>query len=146
MHCGVMLIPAMIPLFPDDGHLTVVYGGEDPPGGQALTMQIVMRHAATQVQPFAARTMGVNLHFGEDKNEPVLLVGLTPELVILRSLMQQFNKSEYSEFRPHIAIPGWHEYMRGMHQLPQHVYFNKIEFWLGDDHVGLWLGTGQEVD
>jgi hypothetical protein len=111
-----------------------------------VRMQLMMRHGATQVQPFAARTMGVNHNFGENENESVLLVGLTPELTILRSLLQSFSKSEYSEFRPHIAIPAWNTYTsKWNHQLPLHVYFNQIEFWLGDDRVGLWLGTGEEV-
>jgi hypothetical protein len=141
-----MLIPAMVPLFSDNAHLTVVYGGEDPEPDHALRMQLMMRHAATRVEPFAAATMGVNLRFGEDKNEPVLLVGLSPELVILRTLLKQFSRSQYDEFRPHIAVPDWYERFQRCVNIPRHVYFTQIQFWLADDvRVSLWLGTGAEV-
>lgn len=142
-HCGIMLMPAMIDIFPDDAHLTVVYGGEDQELGKLQAMLRTVQQAAKMVDPFAARTGGVNHAFGEDHNETVLVCLLAPELVTLRSLGMQYNKSEYPEFRPHIALPNWKD-LRGV-RIPRDVYFTQLSFWNGDDQVNFWLGTGRPV-
>lgn len=143
-HCGIMLMPAMIDIFPDGAHLTVVYGGEDQPLAKKQAMLATVQQAARMVDPFATRTAGVNHGFGEDHNETVLICLLAPELVTLRSVGLQYNKSEYDEFRPHIALPNWQSRRMDV-RIPRDVYFTQLSFWNGDDRVSFWLGSGRPV-
>lgn len=141
-----MLIPAPLPCLPDDAHLTAVYAGD---GVTDIEVQQLCRLAemmATRTEPFAAMTLGLNPNFGDNKDEPVIMLGLTPELASLYSVLVRFSKSSYREFRPHIAVPDINFYLGHGWKLPRHLYFTRIAVWLDSEPVvDLYLGTGTKA-
>jgi 2'-5' RNA ligase len=144
-HCVVVLLPAPTPVLPDTAHLTIVYAGEDPTAGVVARLKTLAAVMSIRTDPFSALTFGVNHQFGENHDEPVLLIGLTPELASLNSLFASYSRSEYKEFRPHIAVSDVKRFTSRW-RIPRHVYFNKIAVWLGDyEGPAWWLGTDQPV-
>ena len=111
-------------------------------GGIGSGKSTVAQLMAARNEPFAALQLGVNYKFGDNEDEPVILIGLTPELVSLRMLCNRFSKSSYSEFRPHIAVPDIQTYLGHGWKIPRHIYFNKISVWLDSEGDDLFLGTG----
>lgn len=143
---GVMLIPAPLACLPDDAHLTVVYAGDDASESDVRGLDTITKMLASRVDPFAARTLGVNYNFGDDHDEPVIIIGLTPELVHLRGPLAVHSKSSYSEFRPHIAVPDIRDYTAHGWKIPRDLYFNKICVWVDSDAVcEYYLGSGTPV-
>ena len=138
---GVMLIPAYTPPLPDDAHLTLVYAGEDDETDTHTLARLTWqaRHYASQHKAFPARVVGPNFHFGDSHDEPVLLIHLTPEIALMRSGVEQFSRSEYTEFRPHVSVPA----LRGLpsRHLPKTLYFNRISVWNSHAKVDYWLGA-----
>lgn len=143
--CGVMLIPTPLPILPETAHLTMVYAGDG--AGTYLISQLstLVKFMATRVDPFAAMHLGVNPNFGDDKDEPVLTFGLTPELTILRSMCARYSQSSYDalEWRPHIAVPEIQMYLANGWRIPRHFYFSRLEVWLDNEVMeSVYLGTG----
>lgn len=118
---AVVLLPAYTLPFDEDAHLTLVYAGDE--AGEAVNLILRMRAEmlSRQHKAFVARVMGMDL-FGTNHDEPVLLVQQTMEIALMRSALVQFNKSEYTEFRPHVAVPHFRK-------RPDWLYFNQIALW-----------------
>lgn len=143
---GVMLIPAPLPCLPDDAHLTAVYAGEGATDFGVQQLFRLTQMMAIRTEPFAAMVLGLNPNFGENKDEPVILLGLTPELASLYSVLVPHSKSSYTEFRPHIAVPDINFYLGHGWKIPRHIYFNRIAVWLDSKPVvDLYLGTGTKA-
>lgn len=140
---GVMLIPSPLPCLPETAHLTVVYAGD---GVHEFTVSQLCRLSkmmAGRTDPFAAMTLGMNYNFGDEVDEPVILLGLTPELAAMRSVFASYSRSSHTEFRPHVAAPDIRSYFSHGWKLPRHLYFSRIAVWVDNAPAcDLFLGTG----
>lgn len=129
---ALVVVPAYTPPLPDDAHLTLVWPGDEPdPQVQARLMAMVSMFSQ-QHPAFAAKVMGTAM-FGTNHNEPVLLVQLVSHLALMRAAVQQFSKSEHTEFRPHVAVPNMGRHLPGKRPLPKLLYFHRIAYWTGTD-------------
>jgi len=141
---ALVLIPAYTPPLPEERHLTLVWAGDQADSSVLAALAIVGGSWARTNGAFVTKVMGTAL-FGENQNEPVLLVELTPEIALLRAAVQQYSKSEYQEFRPHVAIPGLTSKVRNPRTRPKHLYFNQMALWAGANHKESetlwWLGA-----
>lgn len=138
---ALVLIPAYTPPLPDNAHLTLVWPGDDPEPHVRARLVALMRMFAQQHGAFPVSVNGVAM-FGTNHNEPVMLCQLTSQLAMMRSACQQYSKSEYKEFRPHVAVPSLAMALRHR-PLPRYLYFNKVSWWPGSDgqlhSVSEWL-------
>jgi 2'-5' RNA ligase len=138
---ALVLIPAHTPPLPEDAHLTLVWPGDEPEPQVKARLAAFVHMFSQQHGAFPARVMGTAL-FGVNHDEPVLLVQHTSQLSLMRAAVMQYSKSEYTEFRPHVAIPTLGR-LALAHKLPRHLYFNQISFWPtsdgAKDHVTAWL-------
>ena len=141
---ALVLIPAYTPPLTEERHLTLVWAGDVADSSAVAALSIIGASWARTNGAFVARVMGMAL-FGENHNEPVLLVELTPEIALLRASVQQYNKSEYKEYRPHVAIPGLTAKVRNLKTRPKHLYFNQMALWPGqnprENETAWWLGS-----
>jgi 2'-5' RNA ligase len=139
---ALVLIPAYTPPLTDDAHLTLVWPGDDPEPQVRARLVALMRMFAQQHGAFPVSVKGIGM-FGNFHNEPVLLCQLTTQLAMMRAACQQYSKSEYKEFRPHVAVPRLAAALQRKRNLPRHLYFNRIEWWPtqnGDQNaVSAWL-------
>jgi 2'-5' RNA ligase len=140
---ALVLIPAHTPPLPDDAHLTLVWPGDaeghDP---QVWARLAAMVHMFSQQHgAFPARVMGTAM-FGANHDEPVLLVQHVSQLMLMRAAVQSYSRSEFIEFRPHVAVPGLGR-LSTVRKLPKYLYFNQISFWPSNDgakdQVTSWL-------
>jgi len=141
---ALVFLPAHTPPLTDEAHLTMVWAGDKAPGDVCAALGIIGANWARQNRAFVAKVMGLAL-FGEKHNEPVLLLELTAQIALLRAAVQQYSQSEYSEFRPHVAIPGLTSKIRNPKTRPEYLYFNQIALWAGEHHqeseTRWWLGA-----
>jgi 2'-5' RNA ligase len=140
---ALVLIPAYTPPLTETAHMTMVWAGDVADSGVLAALGIVGANWARHNRAFGAKVMGLAL-FGEKHNEPVLLVELTAQIAMLRAAVQQYSQSEYTEFRPHVAIPGLTSKVRNTKTRPKHLYFNQMALWAGEHHKESetlwWLG------
>lgn len=121
----------------DQAHLTLVYAGDDPQGVNITGLRSVVKQLARGGAPFTAQIIGHDL-FGDNSDEPVLLLE-HPEFKAMRRQLEQYNRSEYSQFRPHVAIPT----LNGINRIPQDVAFDRLGLWVDEDRQNWWLGSGE---
>jgi 2'-5' RNA ligase len=141
---ALVLIPAPTPPLPDEAHLTLVWAGERADQSVLSQLRFMGRSFARQQKAFPVKVLGTAM-FGENHNEPVLLIELASQIAIMRSAVQQYSKSEYTEFRPHVAVPSLNGHRFYDNRLrPLTLYFNQIALWptqnYGEDADVWWLG------
>jgi 2'-5' RNA ligase len=141
---ALVLVPAYIPVLPDDAHLTLVWPGETPDVSVLSALGVIAAGFSRNYLPFAAPVAGVAF-FGEKRNEPVVLCQLTSELALMRAAVQQYSQSEHKEFRPHVAVPGLIPKLLNPTTRPKHLYFNQISLWPAsqgsEGAQSWWLGS-----
>jgi 2'-5' RNA ligase len=140
---ALVLLPAYTPPLPDTAHLTLVWAGEQADSSTLAALGVIGSQFSRTQLAFPAKVMGTAL-FGEKRNEPVLLTELTMQIALMRAAVQQYSKSEYDEFRPHVAIPGLTPKILNPKTRPQHLYFNALALWptsnYAENEVRWWLG------
>lgn len=145
---ALVLIPAYTPTLPEDAHLTLVWPGDKPEQHVAARLAAMVKMFSQQHVAFPAKVTGVQF-FGTNHDEPVLTLTLVSELALMRAAVMQFSKSEYTEFRPHVAVPSvfrsWPSRPRSARlRLPKVLYFNQVSYWPGAQgsagHETAWLG------
>lgn len=135
---GIMLLPAPTPPLDDDAHLTLVWAGDDVEYTTVSQLCYQAHQLAWRFGPFAAATWGTDL-YGDNHNEPVIRVARVAEIVLMRSTVESFNRSQHP-FSPHVSIP------KLTNKLPRLLYFNKIAVWWGsEERQEWWLGSGALV-
>jgi 2'-5' RNA ligase len=152
---------AMIAFLPEDGrwckqdlpHMTLVYCGsiEDLQSTDLNAMTKDAISAARVTGPFSLPVTAVE-EWGVNEKVDVLVLYPTPQLLVARSLVKHWNKSEFTEFKPHATIgPAGSafaakveygspyesyrdpEYRRGdSGVLPDRLYFNRIAVCWGE--------------
>jgi hypothetical protein len=143
---AVVLLPAHVPYLPteppNEAHLTLVYAGEDMPDPEQSMLRTMIYLLARKNRSFPARQLGL-IFLGEESNEPCISIAYESTIIMMRSTLASASRSQYKEFRPHVAIP----HATGKYPLlPEWLYFNRIALWVGADHsFALWLGTGEDV-
>lgn len=120
-------------------HLTLVYAGEiaDQPS-DGFTSLLADTLVISQLLPsFALLATGVE-QFGEGM-ERVDVLRLLPstQLLAARRIVQRWNASQYTDFKPHVTIgPVGSAQMLA---LPNRVYFDRVMIAWGDKHYTWFL-------
>lgn len=122
--------------FNQDAHITIVYAGKDREQADVTGMRRVVKHLARTAAPFVAEIVG-NALFGENSDEPVLLLE-HPQFKAMRSMLEHHNKSKFTVFTPHIAIPT----LDGIGRYPSDVMIDRLGLMVGADRENYWLGSG----
>lgn len=153
---------AMIAFLPEDGswckqdlpHMTLVYAGpiEDLQETDLNTMGKDAISAARITGPFSLPVTSVDQLGEGDEAVDALILYPTPQLLLARSIVKHWNKSEFTEFMPHATIgpvgsafsdnvPYYNmgnEVSESRYQmmknstLPDRLYFNRIAVCWGD--------------
>lgn len=132
----------MIAYLPTDGswckqplpHMTLVYAGtlqeHEYSDFNRIAKDAIMVSRLTP--PFSVDVTGIEV-FGEGEEQvDVLRLSATPELIRARELVQHWNKSQYTEFKPHATV-GPVGSARGM--LPTKLYFDRIIVSFGNEEM-----------
>lgn len=155
----------MIAYLPEDGawckqnlpHMTLVYAGlvEEHKETDLNVMAKDAISAARITGPFSLPVTAVDVYGEGDEAVDVLVLYPTPQLLLARNLVAHWNKSEFTEFKPHATIgpvgsaftdnvpyyddrpdqydPGDSRYqMMKKSTLPDRLYFNRIAVVWGD--------------
>lgn len=104
---------AMIAFLPSDGtwckqdlpHMTLAYGGPiaDRPDSDFNAMGKDAISAARLTRSFSLQVTAVE-EWGVDEKVDVLVLYPTPQLLLARKLVEQWDVSEFKEFKPHATI------------------------------------------
>lgn len=147
----------MIAYLPVDGswckqdfpHMTLVYAGttDEMDRSQFNSLAKDAISASRMTGSFSLPVTGVE-EFGEDDEAvDVLVLYPTPQLILARKFVENWNKSQYKEFQPHATIgpvgsasaivenpaPYSESYRR--QALPTKLYFNRIAACYGNDRL-----------
>lgn len=113
-------------------HMTLVYSGElsELPEG---TFNELAKAASTIAQlagPITLKVMGVDI-FGEEDEVEVFRLGLSPELLAMRKIVEPWNASQYN-FNPHVTIGKI-----GSHQgeTPPYLMFDRVYVGWGNENM-----------
>jgi 2'-5' RNA ligase len=154
----------MIAYLPEEGawckqdlpHMTLVYAGtideRQPTDLNDLAKDAIS--AARITGPFSLPVTGVEVYGEDDEAVDVLVLYPTPQLLLARNLVKHWNKSEFTEYKPHATIgpegsasatevpyvddgrTDYYEDSRYMRvkksTLPDRLYFNRIAVVWGD--------------
>lgn len=155
---------AMVAYLPENGswckqdlpHMTLVYAGpvEDLSESDLNSMGKDAISAARITGPFSLPVISVEQMGEGEEAVDALLFHPTPQLLLARSLVVKWNKSQYTDFKPHATIgpvgsafsdtvsyvddgstaSGYREYDRRYvsESLPDRLYFNRIAVVWGD--------------
>lgn len=156
---------SMIAFLPSNGswvkqdfpHMTLVYGGSiegrdisefNQMGKDAIT-------AARAIRTFSLNATGVETLGEEPDRVDTLVFYPTPQLLVARKIVESWNKSEFTDFKPHVTIgPAGSAYAdmvkvstndyeypkRRRDMLPTSVYFDRLAVCWGDDRLIFDLG------
>jgi hypothetical protein len=123
--------------YDDEAHLTLVYAGDDRNRADITGLTRQVQQLARVGAPFVAEIVGSDL-FGDDKDEPVLLLE-HPQFKAMRSILEHHDVTNWPYFRPHVAIPT----LDGIQRLPKQVAFDRLGVWIGTaQRNNYWLGSG----
>jgi len=131
----------MIAYLPTDGswckqplpHMTLVYAGTLQDHDYS-TFNRLAKDAITASRlsgPFSLEVTGVEV-FGDEEKVDVLTLSSTPELIRARQLVEGWNMSQHSEFKPHATV-GPIGSARGV--LPTKLYFDRIMVAFGNEDM-----------
>ena len=142
---ALVFLPAPTPPLTEDAHLTLVWAGDQAVASVVSQLTFQGQAFARQHKAFPARVLGTAM-FGQNHDEPVLLIELTSQIALLRAVVAQYSQSEYTEFRPHIAVPSLSgRRFVDLRLRPEVVYFNRLAVWAGEEHgegeTVWWMGT-----
>lgn len=141
----------MIAYLPTDGswckqplpHMTLVYAGTLLEHEYSAFNQLA-KDAITVARMsygFSLDVTGVEV-FGEGEEQvEVLTLSSTPELIRARELVEHWNKSQYTEFKPHATV-GRLGSARG--ELPTRLYFDRIIVSFGNEEMVFRLEGSEE--
>jgi 2'-5' RNA ligase len=145
----------MITYLPEDGswckqefpHMTLAYGSPvaDLQDSDFNAMAKDAISAARITGPFSLPVVGVE-EWGEDERVDVLVLYPTPQLLLARSVVKHWDKSEFSDFKPHATIgPAGSAFVDEVNynntvgstyyrrqSLPDRLYFDRIAVCWGD--------------
>lgn len=154
---------AMIAFLPANGswckqdfpHMTLVYSGliegRDISEFNAMGKDAIS--AARVTGSFSLSVTGIETLGDEGEEVDVLTLYPTPQLLVARSIVDSWNKSEFSEFLPHATIgpagsayaqqipPSSYEMERGQTRyrsgdmLPSNIFFDRLAVCWGDDRL-----------
>lgn len=115
-------------------HVTVVYGGRigrdiGPAGKHALLMRATQ--IAQRIGPFRTDVTGTDVFGHDEEAVSVLTLDHSPEMHYARSLVEEFNASEYTVFRPHATVgpPG------SVDKVPGSLRFDRLAVSWGTEHT-----------
>lgn len=124
-------------------HLTLVYAGEIP-DRNFTDFNVLAKEAAniaSLCSPIVAKVFGVET-FGVEEKVNVLRVDLTPELKAMRQMLEMWNASEFTDYKPHCTIgPANEGYDPAT--LPMVLRFNQIMVGWGEQELPFWLKGGR---
>lgn len=115
-------------------HMTLIYAGtledHDYSAFNRLAKDTISLTRVTP--PFSLDVTGIEV-FGQDEEKvDVLTLSTTPELIRARQLVEGWNKSQYTEFKPHATV-GPVGSARGV--LPTKLYFDRIMVAFGNEDM-----------
>lgn len=123
-------------------HLTLVYAGEvpdhNPTDFNTLAKEAAMIAALSP--PLGAKVFGVDV-FGQEEKVNVLRLDLTPGLKAMRAMLEKWNQSEFTEFKPHCTI-GAQGDGYDPDTIPMYLMFDRIMVGWGDQELPFWLKGG----
>lgn len=124
-------------------HLTLVYSGEiadlEPTDFNRLAKDA--SSLAMMNKPLTLTVNGVEV-FGEGQERvDVLTLQMTPQLEAMRHVVEDWNQSEYDDYKPHVTIgpPGSHVMLPF---IPQTVSFDCIYVGWGDQCLTFRMNNG----
>lgn len=121
-------------------HLTLVYVGKVAELRPTVWSDLlkVAYSIATVNPPQNLYTLGTAV-FGTDEKVDVILIEPAPDLLRMRALFEQYNGSEFKEFRPHATIgpTGSANVI-----IPEKILFDRIVVCWGTEKRVFVLGSG----
>lgn len=137
---------AMIALLPissdwckiDLPHLTLVYAGKTDELPSTAFKDLCQDAAAIAQlsRPITLRVTGLDVFGPDGERVNVLKLLLTPELAAMRRSVEKWNRSEYTEYRPHCTVGPVHETAP---IVPGMIAFDRILVAYNDEHVPFWF-------
>jgi len=115
-------------------HLTLVYAGEieDLPSGAFNAMAKDACSLAMLSSPITLRVDRIEVFGKEDEQVDVFTLVANDELRSMRNFVENWNASEYDEYRPHVTIgpPG-----RFIDEPPRVITFDRVTCAWGDSYI-----------
>lgn len=149
----IAFLPANAPYVKQDfPHLTLVYAGEiaGRDKSEFNTMGKDAISAARVTGSFSLNVTGVDTLGEAEEEVDVLLMHATPQLLVARKIVEKWNRSEFTDFLPHVTIgPPGSAYSQGSEDrfsesnysnrsrnvLPAAIYFDRLAVCWGDDRL-----------
>lgn len=128
----------------DFPHVTLVYGGKvaDAKSFWFNEMAKAVSSLSMIAQPIFLKVTGLDT-MGNGEQVDVLRLESTPELLAMRSFVQQWDSGEFPDYLPHATIgpvgTGPSTMMDTMNPMPIALYFDRIAVCWGDTKLTFWL-------
>ena len=120
-------------------HCTLVYVGDNPPLSMRPELEKASSSLAETFPIFVANIVGVDILGPADNRVDVMLLD-SPRFRYMREAVEQFNGSEYKEFKPHATI-GPHTGEKN--PIPLTLRFDRVILAWGEDRV-TWFLHGEQ--
>lgn len=116
-------------------HMTLVYSGkiEDHKDSDLNTMAKDCSALAAISQPLTLLVTGIDILGPPEDKVSALMLRPTPELMGLRNFVEDWNLSEFKEFKPHCTI-GPYPGKTVVEYTPTMLAFNRLLLAWGDQH------------
>lgn len=137
----------MIALLPTQGdwckiklpHMTLVYAGEIEEDLQLTDFNVLAKDACSIAQmsnPFSVKVTGVETFGADDQQVDVLTLEYTTLLRAMRHFVEDWNRSEFTDFKPHCTIGPAGTFLEFP---PMYLTFDRIAVGWGDELLTFWL-------
>lgn len=122
-------------------HLTLVYAGklEDSSPSEISALTKDAASVARLISVFTLPVMGLDVFGSEDEKVKVVTLHPSPQLISARMLVEGWNKSEYTEYKPHVTLGPEATDVR---ELPASIYFDRLSVNWGDKSLVIPLSNG----
>jgi 2'-5' RNA ligase len=114
-------------------HMTLVYAGEIEEDLQLTDFNVLAKDACSLAQmtnPFSLKVTGTDTFGEEPEQVDVLTLELTTQLRAMRHFVEDWNESEFTEFKPHCTIGPAGTFLEFP---PLFLHFDRIAVGWGDD-------------
>lgn len=127
-------------------HMTLVYAGDITNLSQGSHNELAKAalSLAMSNSPVVLKVLGLDVFGDGDERVDVLRLEPTPQIMAMRSAVESWNASQYTDYKPHATVgpAGLADPMK----MPQFLEFDQIMCSWGDQQTSYWFRPTRTIE
>jgi len=121
-------------------HTTIISAGDTSELRASVfnTLAKSVASIAMVTNPISLKVLGIEV-FGEEEKVDVLRLDISPELLAVRSFLENWDTGEFPVFKPHATIGPVGSAMFPSESMPLFLTFDRIVVCWGEQKIAFWL-------